>query len=103
MELKNARVPFNRADAPKCICLDCPVQLDSACVKDQAQKMGAVATTRNFVPDQIPLLYCASGIAACPDILGDRSCICGACEVYAGYHLGNQPPLDHFCVQGPAK
>ncbi len=97
------RVPFTRENANKCMCPECPVQADSCCVKQNSQKMGDVMTTEFFQPQIIPALYCSSGFASCKDIDPERSCICGACDVYNNYRLGNEQPLDHFCKNGNAK
>ncbi len=98
-----ARVPFTRPNAKKCICWQCPVQGDSACIKANADKMGEVMSTKFFEPDIVPGLYCSSGVAACRDIDTSRQCICGGCAVYNQFSLGNGSPADHYCRNGAAK
>jgi len=96
------KVKFTRQNAKKCVCWQCPVQTDSACIKANGDKMGDVMTTPFFTPDIVPGLYCSSGVAACKDIATDRSCICGACPIYQDFRLGGGQPLDHYCKNGRA-
>ncbi len=96
-------IPFTRSNAKKCLCWQCPVQIDSACIKANVKKMGDVMSTKFFKPQVVPGLYCSSGIASCKDIDTNRSCICGACEIYHSYRLGSGLPLDHFCKDGRAR
>ncbi len=98
-----AKVPFTRPNAKKCICWQCPVQTESACIKANAEKMGEVMSSKFFEPEIVPGLYCSSGTASCGDIKTDRSCICGGCEVYGDYRLGAGRPAEHFCGKGAAK
>ncbi len=98
-----AKVPFTRPNAKKCICWECPVQTDSACIKANADKMGEVMSTKFFTPDIVPGLYCSSGIASCKDIKTERACICGGCPVYGDYKLGAGQPTDHYCANGVAR
>ena len=32
-------IDFNKKNMDKCLCLNCPVQKDSSCVKDQVEEM----------------------------------------------------------------
>ncbi len=96
------KVPFTRPNAKKCICWECPVQTDSACIKATAEKMGEVMATKFFEPDIVPGLYCSSGIASCTDIKTDRDCICGGCPVFRLYKLAGGQPIDHYCRNGAA-
>ncbi len=96
------KVPFTRENAVKCLCPECPVQADSQCVRQNLEKMGEVKTTSFFQPEIVPGLYCSSGVAGCRDIDPDRGCICGACDIYNGFRLGDEQPLDHFCKNGRA-
>ncbi len=98
-----AKVPFTRPNAKKCICWQCPVQTDSACIKANADKMGEVMSSKYFEPEIVPGLYCSSGIASCKDIKTNEACICGGCEVYGSYRLGAGQPTDHYCAKGAAK
>ncbi len=97
-----AKVPFTRPNAKKCICWQCPVQADSACIKANSEKMGEVMKTKFFTPDVVPGLYCSSGAASCGDIKTDRACICGGCDVYGEYKLAAGKPTDHYCKNGAA-
>ncbi len=94
------RVPFTPGNVNKCICGQCPVQQDSQCVKEKTEKLEELKVTPQ--PERVPGLYCSSGAAACQDLDVDRSCICGACDVYNGYRLGGEQPRDHFCKNGRA-
>ena len=43
-----AEAPFTRSNAKKCICWECHVQAESACIKANSDEMGDVMTTKAF-------------------------------------------------------
>ena len=97
------KVPFTKPNAKKCICWQCTVQADSACVKRNAEKMGEVMSSSYFEPEIVPGLYCSSGIASCKDIDTSRPCICPDCPVFVEYDLAKGHLIDHYCKNGRAK
>ena len=99
----DVKVPFTKLNAKKCICWQCTVQTDSACIKKNAEKMGEVMSTNFFEPKIVPGLYCSSGVASCKDIDTNRSCICYKCPVFIDYNLEEYQPIDHYCKNGSAK
>lgn len=96
------KVQFTRKNAQKCLCGGCPVQSESQCVKDNSKKIGDIMSSPKFEPELLPRLYCSSGVASCKDIDLNQSCICGDCDVYDNYILGDGQPLDYFCKNGNA-
>ena len=99
----DVKVPFTKPNAKKCICWQCTVQTDSACIKKNAEKMGEVMSTNFFEPKIVPGLYFSSGVASCKDIDTNRSCICYKCPVFIDYNLEEYRPIDHYCKNGSAK
>lgn len=98
-----AKVPFTRPNAKQCICWQCPVQADSACIEENAEKMGEVMATEFFEPEIVPGLYCSSGKASCKDLETSRPCICYKCPVFINYDLEEGEPTDHYCAKGRAE
>ena len=97
------KVPFTRVNAKKCICWECPVQANSACIKANTEKMGEVMSTKFFEPEIEPGLYCSSGVASCKDIDTTQPCICGGCPVYSDYSLEEGNPVEYYCKDGASK
>ena len=95
-----AEAPFTRSNAKKCICWECPVQAESACIRANSDEMGDVMTAKAFTPEIVPGLYCSSGVASCRDLNPDKACICGGCQVYGDYELAAGQPTDHYCENG---
>ncbi len=102
-KITNIKVPFTRKNAKNCICWECTVQIDSDCIKKNAEKMGEVMGTEFFEPEIVPGLYCSSGLAWCKDINTNRPCICYKCPVLLNYDLAKNQPIDHYCKNGKAK
>lgn len=90
--VSGSKIPFTQENISKCICPGCPVQLKSECSR---KKMVLKNPTR---PEDIPKLYCSSGIAACKDLDAKQMCICGSCPVFEEFKLAN----GYFCVSGKA-
>ncbi len=102
-EVTDVKVPFTRSNAKKCICWQCTVQADSACVSKNAEKMGEVMSSNFFEPEIVPGLYCSSGVASCKDIETSRPCICYECPIFLDYNLAECQPIEHYCKNGKAK
>ncbi len=56
---QSQKVPFTAENAAKCVCGQCPVQTGSACVQEKL---------RTAKGRDLPVLYCAMGVATCTDI-----------------------------------
>jgi hypothetical protein len=101
---QNQKVPFTAENVAKCICVQCPVQTGSACVKEKLAKAkearGSGAMPK---PEDFPGLYCATGNAACKDINTRQMCICGDCPIWKEYMLVSGKPLGYFCRDGKAR
>ncbi|NLY37274.1 MAG: DUF2769 domain-containing protein [Tissierellia bacterium] len=102
-EVTDVKVPFTRSNAKKCICWQCTVQADSACVSKNAEKMGEVMSSNFFEPEIVPGLYCSSGVASCKDIETSRPCICYECPIFLDYNLAECQLIEHYCKNGKAK
>jgi len=94
-----AKVKFEASNAAKCICMQCPVQVKSACA---IGKVSPSDPPKDSLPKGLPKVYCAKGLAECKDIDGKASCICGSCEVWKTNKLVKGKPAYHFCIHGPS-
>jgi hypothetical protein len=107
MEKSDQRVPFTVENIKKCICTDCPVQNTSRCVKEKMEKtkemMGSMESGLMPKPEDIPGLYCATGVATCKDIDTSQMCICGDCPLWEKYDLASGELLGYYCRDGKAK
>ena len=75
------KVAFSKENIGKCLCGECPVQVQSTCAKEkyaEAQKVQGMPT-----PEQVPGLYCSSGKATCQDLRWVEHCLCPGCLVWA--------------------
>jgi hypothetical protein len=100
------KVPFNKENAMKCICGNCPVQIQSECSAAKAGKIKEMmekAEEKMPPSDEVPGLYCASGIAACEDLETDKVCICMQCPLWAEYDLSSGLPVGYYCRDGEAQ
>ncbi|MGB2727442.1 MAG: DUF2769 domain-containing protein [Halobacteriota archaeon] len=95
----NKKVPFTVENIKKCICTECPVQNTSQCVKEKMEKAKEMMPK----PEDIPGLYCASGVAACMDIDTNQMCICGDCPIWEECDLASGKPMGYYCRDGKAK
>lgn len=100
-----SRVEFNMENIQKCQCPSCPVQAQSACVKDQMAKLqemmqlvsaGAPDPPPN--PDDVPGVYCSTGTATCSDLDFNKNCMCPICPVWRENSLTAQ----YYCEEGNA-
>ncbi|MBE0477107.1 MAG: DUF2769 domain-containing protein [Coriobacteriia bacterium] len=96
------RVEFNMSNIEKCQCGVCPVQTNSSCIAEKSERMrsmmgpGAHGTPS---PQDVPGLYCATGIATCGDLDYEQPCLCPRqCQVYQE----NELSAYKYCQQGSA-
>ena len=92
---------FSRDNVLKCLCGECPVQIESSCVADKntalETAMGAGLDPMP-TPDDVPGLYCATGTAVCTDLNFAELCICAECPVFTENNLGGWK----YCENGSA-
>jgi len=67
------KVELNRENINKCLCATCPVQINSQCSKDKLevvnQKLEKDGDVKDmFKNEELPLVYCAIGVADCDDL-----------------------------------
>ena len=99
-----SKVPFNKENAMKCICGDCPVQVGSECSRVKMEKVKeAMEQEKMSESNEVPGLYCASGKAACSDLETDKVCICMQCPLWGEYNLSDGMPIGYYCRDGEAK
>lgn len=79
-------IDFNKKNLDKCLCLNCPVQKDSSCVKDQ----------------EVPKLYCATGKSKCGDLKSHEECQCPKCDVWMENDSEVRRAPAYFCINGRA-
>jgi len=107
MEKTNQRVLFTVENIMKCICTRCPVQSRSRCVKEKLANAQELMKQRGTAmmpkPEDVPGLYCASGVATCKDIDTKQMCICGDCSLWEAYRLVSTKPLGYYCRDGKAR
>ncbi len=125
-EKEMEKVPVNDDNMMKCICEQCPVQAKSACSRPKIEKMmemiasmskpkegtqssdmsasivGGPMSEIKPKPEEMPVLFCSIGIAACTDLDINKACICRACQVYKDYSLKQGRPVEHYCLNGKA-
>ncbi len=97
------KVPFTSANINKCMCPRCPVQGKSQCASSKLSTIKDALKARPLKREDIPSVYCATGIATCSDLDTKQSCICGACGVFNQYRLGGFKPVDYYCRDGIAR
>ncbi|MBU4535727.1 MAG: DUF2769 domain-containing protein [Euryarchaeota archaeon] len=89
----------------KCLYTTCPIQEDSACVKEKGMKMQDMMPKMmesKMMPDpeMVPGMYCATGKSSCGDIDTNKRCICNECALWEEYDLPNQKPKGFYCRDG---
>lgn len=88
MNKKNPEIPYNKENIIRCLCPTCPVQENSACVKENMMNFQEVLqSSEDPEPEDYPGMYCANGKADCEDIDTGKDCICPECPVYKKYEL----------------
>lgn len=96
-------VPLIEANVIKCMCSKCPVQAKSACVSGKMKSMQSVLKDKPLKKENIPGVYCSSGIATCTDIDTTKSCFCGTCAVFSEYKLAGLSNIGYYCKKGSAQ
>ena len=98
--MPNATVEFTKYNAMKCICGQCPVQKESACVAAKNAALGAAMEAGGDsmtmpAADGVPGLYCASGVSSCDDLDLSQTCICMECPVHDDTSLRGWKYCEH--------
>lgn len=98
------RVEFNMSNIEKCQCGVCPVQSNSSCVLDKKammqSAMGPGAEGMMPSPEEVPGMYCSTGVAGCMDLDFEQTCLCPTvCSVYSENDLSSWK----YCQQGSAE
>ena len=96
-------VPFVNTNVNKCLCPRCPVQISSACVNSKIITLKEVLSKHPLQREDIPAVYCATGITTCIDIKVENDCMCGKCVIFPEYKLYNFEPMGHYCKNGQVK
>jgi hypothetical protein len=96
-------VPFVAVNFDKCLCIKCPVQLRSPCVKGKFVNLKDSLNKNPLEKEDIPGVYCSSGTATCTDIKSTEECVCGKCVIFPEYKLYDHPPMGHYCVNGDVR
>ncbi len=96
-------IPFVTVNVSKCLCQRCPVQLSSSCVSSKITEFKVTLSKLPLRREDIPGVYCSTGIATCTDIKIEQECLCGKCVIFTEYKLYNYPPMGHYCRDGQAK
>ncbi len=94
------KVPFTADEAALCICPECPVQKSSACSRSKASTLTTALKKSPLVREEVPGMYCATGVASCSDLDLRKSCICIACSVFERYQLIKRTPSEYYCRDG---
>ena len=101
------RVPFTIEKIMKCFCPQCPVQGNSQCVKNEMEKLPEIMKNTNksrvLKSQEVPGVYCSTGIATCKDLDTNQMCICGGCPIFEEYNLTGGKPIFYYCRDGMAK
>jgi len=105
---KMGKVELNRKNISRCLCKTCPVQTESNCSKDKIalidKKLDQEGSLKEiFETDELALLYCSFGKAACDDLSSNELCKCTQCTVWLENNLANNDPIEYFCVEGVPK
>ena len=127
---EEAKVPFANETISKCICGNCPVQIQSVCAIAKNEKLmnmmnkpaapgneavepmgGEMMMQANpqeqaaIIPkaEEVAKTYCSIGKAACNDLDSNKACICPQCQVYKDFSLSSSRPVEHYCFNGQAQ
>ncbi len=99
-----SKVDFSMENLQKCICKTCPVQAESACVKEKMRKIPEMLESGEMADtEMVPGLYCASGKTACPDLDMSKMCQCNECPIWEECDLVSGEPLGYYCRDGEAR
>src|SRR5512138_824226 len=102
-ETAGPQVPFNNLNLEKCKCPKCPVQAKSKCVSDKLAGITEAVSNKPLIREDIPGVYCSTGMATCTDLDLSQACLCPTCAVFEGYDLRAGTPVNHYCRDGRAR
>lgn len=96
-----ADVEYIKKNLERCMCMSCPVQIDSICANER--KLKVLDMLANYEegslllePSQIAALYCSIGKSGCGDIDTEQLCQCMKCPVFKE----NSLTKGYFCKFG---
>jgi len=72
-----------------------PLQPKSKCVGGKPAKIKEALSKSSMNREEIPGIYCSTGIATCSDIGAKQPCICGSCAVFSEYNLCAAKPVGY--------
>lgn len=94
-------VEYDKKNMERCLCIKCPVQIDSVCANER--KLGMLDMLKNMEetdlmpePTHIAGLYCSIGKSTCADIDTDQECQCVKCPVFKENNL----KTGYYCKLG---
>ncbi len=99
----STKIPFSTANVSKCVCPKCPVQSKSKCISGKLAKIKEALAKSPMNREEIPGIYCSTGMATCSDIDAKQPCICGSCAVFSEYNLSTAKPAGYYCRDGMVK
>ena len=106
----NDKVPFVKDNVVKCLCIECPVQTKSQCVKKEIEKIDDILEKMEHDPiskeeadKELPKEYCSIGKASCADLDPNQECSCPNCPVWEKYSLSDAKPMLYYCKDGKAQ
>jgi len=85
-------VDYNKKNLERCMCISCPVQMDSVCANGRRLKLLDTLNNMNEgdmmpEPSHIAGIYCAIGKATCGDLATEKMCQCTKCPVFKENNL----------------
>lgn len=101
-QTSTSKIPFNTTNVTRCVCGKCPVQTKSQCVTDKMTNIKKALSMNPLKREDIPGLYCSTGVATCKDTDTKQGCICGTCPNWTEYKLASGKPAGYFCRDGSA-
>jgi hypothetical protein len=99
-QMTPSKIPFSSSNVMRCMCPKCPVQANSVCIKSKIALLKEALTIDPIRPEDIPGMYCATGIAFCNDTDFSKMCSCPDCPIYIDYQLIKGTPKKYYCRDG---
>lgn len=100
METRNkSNIELNIENIQKCACLECPIQTESKCAQNKIENIQEMRKIeKNIVPkpENIPGMYCITGITTCNDFKIKETCNCSNCNIFKE-NLDIENSIGHFC------
>ena len=97
------KVLLNVDNFGQCLCPDCPVQAKSECVAELRDNLDVALEDEPLDPEQLPGMYCATGVAECEDLETGKTCLCYNCSVFDDNDMEDGLPYGYYCRDGKAK